>query len=537
MTRQTINYNRIQKNINLNKIYSILKEIEHQIDDSPQEYADEAKDFNKFLIQITKDRSKLRKQEFNLIFSNAENYYLEKNFTASILLIELAESLADRSGFQKLYHNALILRKKVERSLEYTKEIESIDPTGLMQIAPIIIQKRSLKIDSLLEEVNFEAERQDSIHPEIKGMLEKAKKSIDIFMKKYNISPIDAIEAKSKSFWTNTRSSIDLKSKEMKLNRLLSAVEKAENFVEKQELLDRTYKFIQENPNYFSVHRRQEILDFFDEINQKIEKIGSKSEGVIEECSDLIKKFKFTEASQNLLKYRKDLEMSGMEDKIYEVDELMSILTVNQSFMTKIKKVERVFETNDVLGAKTALLHVQNEINSHPNPSEVLPEIHNYVSSLRTQLKGNKIPRKKSNSFDPYRDSDANLTKKSTHDLFQQFKTILSTQKEISKDEMAEKLKLSSNELFNKLIEWKELLSFESKSGIISLVSRSHQNVIKKTSKVSEGLDSNENQIDNPQKKVSPKGKSKKAKSPLTKTTQKEQDALDALDDLLDEDF
>ena len=95
-----------------------------------------------------------------------------------------------------------------------------------------------------------------------------------------------------------------------------------------------------------------------------------------------------------------------------------------------------------ILGAKTELLQVQDELNGFDTPDLIIPEIRNYLTDLRNQLKG-KPPSNQEKIHPSSRKSTLTTPKiepTPVLDLFQRFKQILQEQKKISRQDLAQQL-------------------------------------------------------------------------------------------------
>jgi hypothetical protein len=523
MDKITANYYRAMKSINLTKIKSILRENQKQMSEIPEEHSPDSQKFNELLTSLTQIREQHRNNEFYEIFTKGEEFYLDAKFHESRILVGFAKSLTKKSGFADNLQKSLSLEKKVNLSLVFLDELKKLEIENPQDLVPVVIQKRYAKIENLLKKAQKEEERQDTIHPSVIKTILNVRDKLTKFMDKYNIDQLSPLQLESKSFWTNTKTSINLVSSEMKLNHLINNAQKVEGLPEKQEYLVRAYKLVQENPNLFSVEQKQSLVSSMENIEKQIHVLGGIAENVLDSAISEMENFNFTEAHKKLEKYRNDLVNGGLVEQIIGVDEMIIKVEINRGFYRRLEKVEQIYTSSDVLGAKTELLYVQDEINNYESPDLILTEVYEYLNQLRSQLKGEKVvPSVVKTSVIELNGSSSSEEEfiEPLVELFQQFKAILQKYKKISRQDLADRLHLTSEEIFDKLLAWKEKIPFQFISGYIVLPGYDISDADSEDEESEEDISSD----------AVPERKYKK---PTDEHETKEQEALEALDDLL----
>ena len=480
---------------------------------------------------------KLREQEVSLIFSDCEELYLTKKFELADELLGFAETIVERSGLYNWQPKIQVLQRKIRRSREIVEKLRKyyISTPGAYPI--LQIQQNFENLELLFQDVQGDNTRQDAIHPDIITEFEAIIKNLESYMQEHGIPKLTALDKKSGTVWASTITSIDLKSKEAKLKRLIHAADKAENYQEAQAEILKAYKLIQENPYFFSLQQKQEIIALLEKYGQQFEAASEIQIEILRELDSLLMALQFDRALMKLHQHR---EIHGKVLNTEELDDLERThekITLNQEIFLKLQAVETQLDLNDVLGAKTAFIQFNHFFNTLSRSVIVISPLENRIALLLTALGEPKLEDLETPnlpaSFDPFGDEiDAN-EEPTTDDHYTLFTQILDTKGQISKQNLATILKISDDELFTELMSWKRRYDFE----VVGSEIFSKLTLASPSTNSSPASDRSSSSESSDTAKNSDHPLTENSNTAKDKPSDDEEDILDTLDDLLNTDL
>lgn len=520
------NFYKAQKSLDISKAKELLKSNLLLVHEDLDSFSEKDAQYIEYTMNLLTQIRKLRESEVALIFSDCEELYLTKKFELAKNLLGFAETIVDYSGLHNWVNKIQILRRKIDRSLEIIRKIHKFYDVDLIQLPIIQIQNNCENLEMLWQEIQTEPGRQDAIHPEIVEEFEQILKTQSEFMENHGIHKLNPLDKSNYTMWTSTKTNLDLKSKENKLKRILTGIEKLDSSTEINSELLKAYRIIQENPYYFSIQQKQEIIEKLEKFETRISLEEEKSSEILEQVAKLVKILNFENALQVLNRYKTNLESLNASIDFTEIDELSLKLQKNQKIYANLLEVEHNLENNNILEAKTSLIRFNSQFPSLESQSFIFPELVNRVKFVQHALlqpfspeKSNKANMSTIDEFDPFEDGTRMETpSEEMKDLYSQFEQILETQGRITKQELAKCLNISPETLFSYLLDWKQKKNFELIESDI---------VLKKFKPVSSNIEINlEENFD------SDVELKKREKSKLD-----EDDILESLDDLLNNDI
>lgn len=310
-------------------------------------------------------------------------------------------------GISTLQNRVTILERKVDRTLSILEELSKLGLESPNELPPMIIQVRYAKLETLWEECQNEESRKDSIHPQIVSRIENAQKSLDAYMNKYGISKIDPVDKKYQKMWSTTKTSLDLKSKELRFNHHIATAQKIESLPLAKAELERAYKMIQEHPSHFALEKQRNLIDMIAEIDTQLENVEEDSKSFLNSAYELLREFQFKKVRQKLEDYKIELERKGYSDHDSTIKEILEKCTANEYLFENLLEVEKVFEQNDILGAKAEILKLIEIMHDLDKTELLIDTLKKRILSLQASMTKNtstgNIPSK---PFDPFGDME-----------------------------------------------------------------------------------------------------------------------------------
>jgi hypothetical protein len=565
-----INLNRTQKSFNLKRQQEAFHAALQQIQGFPEKFSEQEEKLMQHLLEIHAKCSQLRSEEVHLFHDQSEEFYLTQEFESALILNGFAKMLAENSGLDDLSH-ILLLERKISRSLNTLDIHAKLRLESPSKLPPITIQIRFAKLDALWEECSTEKERTDAIHPAVVEKIHQTHQEVKKYMSAYGITILDPVESRHSSLWNSTKARLNLKSKDLRFNYYVSTAKKTESLPLAKAKMQKAYRLMQESPGNFSLETQRFLINQIAEIDKKIEGMSNQSQQILSESLDQMNDFEFEPALSLLRHYAEELTKGGLEDELDQVLEQIKICTVNQQVFLDFHAIERIHAQHDLLGSKTAIIQFRDRLQTIEEYDLLLDSLLLRIDTFQQSLSnGGNNTYISHEDFDPFGDTDIPRETTQVHvpagenNLFPLFSKKLRTVKQISKEDLATFLGLPIEELFEKLILWKNSLNFSLQSGQIRLieasssVSQKEQNhritpkkTTKKKSTKKKSTRKKSTKKKSTKKKTTKKKSTKKAsrkgstKQSNKKSTpkllvdkeQKELDALEALDQLLQEDF
>ncbi|MHA1522238.1 MAG: hypothetical protein ACTSRK_18850 [Promethearchaeota archaeon] len=575
------NFAKAQKSMDISRAKELLKSNLLAVHEDSENFTERDAQYLERMMNLLTQVRKFREKEVALLYSDCEELYLTKKFELAENILGFAETIVERSGLHNWRTKIQILNRKIKRSRNTVEKMRNFYSNNPMSLPILQIQHNYENLEILFQEVQGDNSRQDSIHPEIITEFENILLDMEKFMKSHGIPKLNHLDKKTTTIWASTKASLDLKSKETKLKRIINAASKNENHEEAKAGILKAYKLIQENPYLFSLQQKQEIIDLLDEYGQKFHAASEIQADLLRELDTLIMALQFDRALMKLDEHRDANIKVLTTEELDELDRTHERITINQNIFLKLQAVETRLDHNDVLSAKTAFIKFNKFFNNLSQSVIVISPLENRISLLLIALGEYSTDEIKkpvaSRDFDPFSEEecendkveknevenlaivkDIEKKKKSgkkkdprknkgnkkkrefeiseicedtpSKELFTKFKNIMEKQGQISKQELATTLNISEDEVFTNLFSWKKRCEFEvvgseifSKAAISSPSSK--QSASPKSSKDSTFSDS---LFD---------GDSLTEEELLAGKEEKEEDILETLDDLLSTDL
>ncbi|MHA1744649.1 MAG: hypothetical protein ACTSWW_01550, partial [Promethearchaeota archaeon] len=467
-----------------------------------------------------------------------------------------------KSGLDEISHIQL-LERKISRSIDVLDIHAKLALESPSKLPPITIQIRFAKLDALWEECSIEKERTDAIHPAVVEKIHQTHQAVKKYMSAYGITILDPVESRHSSLWNSTKARLNLKSKDLRFNYYVSTAKKTESLPLAKAKMQKAYRLMQESPGNFSLETQRLLINQIAEVDKKIEGMSNQSQKILSDSLTQMNNFEFEPALSLLRQYTEELTKGGLEDELDQVLEQIKICTINQQVYLDFHAIERIHAQHDLLGSKTAIIQFRDRLQTIEEYDLLLDSLLVKIDTFQQSLSnGGSNTYISHEDFDPFGDTDTPLETIQDHtpaddvDLFPVFAQKLRIVKQISKEDLAAFLGLPIEELFEKLISWKNSLDFSLQSGQIRLIEKSAASAPKQkqnnqiTSKKTTKKSTKKKSTKKKSTKKSTKKTSKKAsktpqkastkiyiKKQLDEKEQKERDALEALDQLLQEDF
>ncbi len=533
--------------MDISRAKELLKSNLLMVHEDSENYTDRDAQHLERIMNILTDVRKFREQEVSLIFSNCEDLYLTKKFELAENLLVFAETIVERSGLHNWRTKVNVLKRKIKRSREIIDKLRKFYTNNPMSLPIVQIQQNFENLEMLFQNIQGDDSRQDAIHPDIITEFENIINDLEKFMHDHGIPKIGTLDKKSSTVWASTKASLDLKSKEAKLKRLINAANKTEDQDEAQAGVLKAYKLIQENPYLFSLQQKQETIDLLEKYGKKLEAASEIQVDLFREANTLTKSLYFDRALMKLQEHRETHGKALTAEELDDLDNFHENIAKNQEIFLKLQAVETQLEHNDVLGAKTAFIKFNKFFNNLSRSVTVIPTIENRIALLLTALGeySSEEPEMPSPTaeFDPFgdieKDEDEKVVIRKEFDIsektkldehFTRFRKVLDEKGQISKQELATALKMSEDEVFTNLFSWKKRYDFEVVGS--EIFSKSALSAPSSTSS----------------NKISPSGSPKRPKSSERNLDEEirldngqpeedEEEILDTLDDLLNTDL
>ncbi|WP_371804081.1 hypothetical protein [Candidatus Lokiarchaeum ossiferum] len=353
--------------------------------------------------KITLQQIKDRTEELGKIFSKCEELYLAGDLINTQHILGFLLFQVSKFGISSLQNQVKIFDRKVSRSLHILEELSKLGLESPSELPPMIIQIRYAKLETLWEECQNEESRKDSIHPDIVARIENAQKSLDVYMSKYGISKIDPADKKYQKMWSTTKTSLDLKSKEIRFNHHISTAQKIESLPLAKIELERAYKMIQEHPSHFALEKQRNLIDMIAEIDNQLQNVEEDSKSFLNSTYQLLREFQFKKARQKLDDYKIDLERKGFFDHDSKIKELLEKCTANEFLFENLLEVEKIFEQNDLLGAKAEILKLIEIMQDMDKAELLIDTLKARILSLQQKMNKNASTGNiSSKPFDPF---------------------------------------------------------------------------------------------------------------------------------------
>ncbi len=356
---------------------------------------------------ITKIQIKDRTKELKKIYAKCEDLYLVCELTNTKHLLGFLSYQVLKFGIVSLQNSVSILERKVNRSLSLIDDLSKLGLESPTELAPMLIQVRYAKLERLWEECQNEESRKDSIHPDIIARIDNVKKSLDEYMSKYAISKIDPVDKKYQKIWASTKTSLDIKSKDLKFNHYVSSAQRMESLPLAKAELERAYKMIQEHPSHFALEKQKNLINMIADIDNQLENVEQESSSFLDGTYKLLREFQFKKVRQKLDDYKLDLEKKGFSDHDLQIKEQLEKCTANELLFESLLEVEKIFEQNDLLGSRAAILSLMENMKEIEEVDLLIDTLKTRIDVLHSDISGNQttgnVP---SQPFDPFGDLD-----------------------------------------------------------------------------------------------------------------------------------
>ncbi len=231
------------------------------------------------------------------------------------------------------------------------------------------------------------------------------------YMNEHGISRINPVEKKYQKIWASTKTNLDLKSKESKINRIIASAKKNISLISAKLELQKAYKMLQEHPSHFSLEKHNIVVKMISDIDNKISNVSENSGIFLDFTLEMLNDFRFIEVRKKLEEYKEKLDLEGFSHEVNEIKKQLELCNINEMTFKEVQKIERLLEENDRLGAKTAYLSLRDDIRSMDDAELLLFSLKERYFALEKQLKRNysSINENYFKPFDPLEDINENL--------------------------------------------------------------------------------------------------------------------------------
>ena len=514
------NFAKAQYSLNLTKAREYIQANLQLIRESPTQYSTDAMAVMEFFLSVNDQQIKDRSYEVKKIYEQAEGLYLDEKYEQANGLLGFASILVEKSGLVAWDQSIQFLRKKIQRCLGLTEELEKLRIQNPAELAPIMLQSRFNKLESLWIETQEETGKLDAIHPNLVKVLTQLRDEVLEFMTEHGISRQD-LQA---SGWETAKTTLDLISKDLRLSHLITGAKKNRILPEAKKELEKAYKLMQENPTYFSMEKQQELVNLIAEYDSRIENSMNDIDKIIQNARELMDTFEFSKAVGMLESYIEDLKLTGYHNLIPKIHESQEMAEINEIIYNNLLEIEKIYAQKDIMGAKMAFLHLRDQIHAKSQDSLILPTVQHKINAIEQKISGSTgISSLGQTTFDPFEEIAVESTDSSIDSLFQKFKQILIDKECIEKPELALLLQISEEKLIDYLIHWKRLVDFDLQGNYILFGEE-------KQKKARELSEEEKEQAAHAQETVKEKDLATIEKE------RKEKDALDALEELMKDD-
>lgn len=522
-----MNKNRnISQNLYLSLIFKYAQKI-HKLNKRKHLYEANLKQFsnrnekNKYDLQVNLFKTALdivdeqilsRKSEINEILLKVKNLYENQEIDSAKIYLDLIYSEIKHSGLDFSQDKMKDLERKISVCLEISQDLAKFDSFLFSQKPSVKIQIAYIKVMDILQKSKEILEVKDLNHKKLMQNAQNVYGKFQNFMKKNEI-PQNQKYLSNYSLFYIMIDNISLVIHGLRLKYLLFCSEKSRSLPYTKKILLKAQKLVQKKNYFFSVDQKSITLKKLKDIELIKEKMIYKSENILISTSKLMNTLKFGDAEIQLNFLLDDLKEIDLPLISEKVETQLDICKINKEFGSKIMNIERIISNQDILGAKSAIVELKQNINLKPFKEKIIPAI-----NMRIQRIESKLTRNSTNITKTSKKEKIDIISKSTKKdnnlvLYNKFKEILMRDNEIEKKKMAKLLKISEEDLFERMLVWKEKIPFELENGVVIL------------------------KIQQPKKTKNNRNQPKSKKSGKKSRKKKENSVLEDLDELMKMDF
>ena len=453
-----------------------------------------------------------RKSEINEILLKVRKLYENQEIYNAKKFLDLIFSEIKHSGLDFSQDKLKDLERKISICIEITDELLKFDSFLLSQKAPVKIQVAYIRIMDILGKSKVNLEKKDLIHKKIMQNTQDVYETFQKFMNKHNIPQNQKYLSKFSLFYIIS-DNFSLIINGFRLKFILLFANKSKSLKKSKKFILKAQRLIQKNYSFFSADQKSNILNRINDIESTKEKLIEKSENIIISTSKLMNSFKFGDAENQLnflLDELKKINLPLISDK---VETQLDICKINKEIGTKIMDIENIISNQDILGAKSAIVELKHNINSRPNKGKIISSINMRIQRIESKLTKNNFGNVRSSMKTNVGKISKPIKKEDYDSLFNNFKEIILRENEIEKRKLAKLLKINEDDLFERMLVWKEKIPFELENGIIILKNQE------------------------PKKRNTNPNQSRAKKSGKKSRKKKENSVLEDLDELMEMDF
>ena len=465
-------------------------------------------------LEIVNKQISDRKSEINEILLKVKNLYEKQEIDSAKKFLDLIYSEIKHSGLDFSQDKMKILERKISVCIEISHDLTQFDSYQFSQKTPVKIQLAYIKVMDILQRSKENLEVNDIIHKKIMQNAQDVYEKFQIFMKENDITQNHKYMSEFSLFYIMI-DNFSLIIHGLRLKYLLLRSEKSRSPTSSKKFLSKAQKLIQKKPYFFSADQKSITLNKIKDIELRKENLINKSENIIISTSKLMNTFKFGDAEIQLNFLLDELNENNMPLITKKVETQLEICKTNKEIGSKIMDIERIISNQDMLGAKSAVVELKQNINLNLNKEKIIPAINMRIQRIESKLTKRSNIIIKTSKKEKIGKTSKSAKKNKEIVLFNQFKEILLRENEIEKGKLAKLLKISKDDLFERMLVWKEKISFDLENGVIILKIQQPKN----------------NKVKNKLIQRRPKKSGKKSRK------KKENNVLEDLDKLLDMNF
>lgn len=382
--------------MDISKIKEILKEILQTIQNNPEKYDSQDSIKLEHIMDLFTKIRKLREDEVALLFSESENFYLNQNFETSLNLLGFAETIVNNSGLYNWKERITILNHKITRSMEIFQKFKQFNDLVLSDLPIMQIHQHYNQLQLLFQELEEEKERLDSIHPEIQRDFRHLLDNFKEFMDKNGIRPQFTDDKKFVNILGTTKQSLDIKNKELKLNKFLNNAEKylqnksSVKLNQAKEELMKAYKLIQEYSSAFSLNQKKTVIELLDRVEKQTKQETQKIPEVISDVEILCDRFEFERALKLLDKHQQQHIEMGLTVEEEDFEEMRKKISDNLELFQMLQKIEELLEKNDLLSLKTQIIPFSQTYSQLKQNIKIFNPLKNRIEFIINSVQSNQ---------------------------------------------------------------------------------------------------------------------------------------------------
>ena len=463
-------------------------------------------------IEVVDNQILCRKSEINEILINVKNLYKNHEINHAKIFLDLIFSEMKHSGLDFSQDKMKDLERKIAICIEITEDLSKFDSFSFSQKAPVKIQVAYIRIMDILSKSKDNLEKKDLTHERIMQNAQNVYEEFQKFMNKYNIPQNQKYLSKFSLFYIIIDNFL-LVIHGFRLKFILFFSNRSKSFKNSKKFILKAQRIMQKNHSFFSADQKSNILNRINDIESTKEKLIEKSENIIISTSKLMNSFKFGDAENQLISLIDELKKINLPLISEKVENQLDICKINKEFGNKIMDLENIISNQDILGAKSAIVELKHNINSRSNKGKIMSAINMRIQRIELKLTKSNFGNVQSSINAKVGNRSKPVKKDYGAPLFNHFKEIILRENEIEKKKLAKLLKINEDDLFERMLVWKEKIPFELENGIIIL------------------------KIQEPKKRNTNPNRSRSKKTRKKSQKKKENSVIEDLDDLMNTDF